>query len=288
MLGERSISSNMTIYYPQSTVPQKCVTIGGDSGFSLSRLPTAQAPSASQTLNLAHWFTTPAGESLRAAEARALSAHLPRLTGEILVCASIFANAEDWQRLSPARLKVWQVHEDAVATGPESGPATPAGAARVHGRLASLPYADGSVDALVVQHGFEEVPDLARSVRETLRVLREDGRMLVITIWPLSGVGVRSALGKLPKTRLLDAIAIRTSRLLPIYAVKHAFARHGIDCEQEETIEGGGAKARLLVFRKRRMAADTPEMQPHQGAPDEMGLLPASRTSGVVTCDRYS
>ena len=37
---ERSISSNMTRYYPQSTVQW-----GGDTGFSLSRIPTAQAPS---------------------------------------------------------------------------------------------------------------------------------------------------------------------------------------------------------------------------------------------------
>ena len=38
---ERSISSNMTRYYPQSTVQR-----GGDFGFSLTRIPTTQTPRA--------------------------------------------------------------------------------------------------------------------------------------------------------------------------------------------------------------------------------------------------
>lgn len=56
------------------------------------------------------------------------------------------------------------------------------GVAWRHGRAESLPYADGSFDAVVSQFGLMFFPDRSLAIREMLRVLASHGR-IAVAVW---------------------------------------------------------------------------------------------------------
>ena len=201
-----------------------------------------------------------------------MSSHLPQLAGEVLVCASIFGSAEGWLQQSPARLKIWQA---LAGLNSRRGNAT-----HVRGQLSSLPFATGAVDALVVQHGFEVASDWRASLGESARVVREGGRVLVLVLD--AGLRVRSMLARLPKMSFIEPFVIRGARHLPALYLKLAFARHGLECERDTRAEGSSARARLLIFRNRQGVGDLQTHRQAERAPEQAGLVPASRISGAL------
>jgi SAM-dependent methyltransferase len=86
-------------------------------------------------------------------------------------------------------------------------------------RIDSLPVAPGTLDAIVVHHGFECGDDPRTAIREVAKALRPGGRMLVCAFNPWSFWGVRRLIGLLRRgsrgrvrfvspTRLLDWLAV--------------------------------------------------------------------------------
>jgi 2-polyprenyl-6-hydroxyphenyl methylase / 3-demethylubiquinone-9 3-methyltransferase len=75
----------------------------------------------------------------------------------------------------------------------------------VLGRLESLPFADGSFDAVVAADVLEHIPDLPGAVRELARVLRPGGRLLLDTInrtpwaWFVGVFGAERVTGLVPR-----------------------------------------------------------------------------------------
>jgi len=92
----------------------------------------------------------------------------------------------------------------------------PSGAA-IHwqeGNAMALPFADGTFDVVLCQHGLQFVPDRGGAVREMRRVLVPGGRALVIVLQALSRHPVFEA--------LMESVASHLS--LPMSAVTTPFA----------------------------------------------------------------
>ncbi len=221
-------------------------------------------------MNLASWFQTSAGASLRVAESRALAVESASLTGQVAVWASILDVSEDWQTQSGMRLNVWH---GLGRTKLDSAFGT-----CVVGQMSSLPYATGAIDALIIQHGLEEAPDMRALINEAARVLRDGGRAIVLLLDPWGRVGARCLLAKISRHPVLEPFAIEC-RLPLLSTVMRVFRRNGLICEQVSRIDSRHVKARLIVFRKQRMAVDLPAQHEDAREASGLGLVPASRTS---------
>jgi len=88
-----------------------------------------------------------------------------------------------------------------------------------------LPFADRSKDVLIVQGGLHHLPTLPGSLEETLvemrRVLRRDGRLVVVEPWSTPFLTFVHAVSEIPLARRmwgkLDALATMTEYERPTY-----------------------------------------------------------------------
>ena len=99
------------------------------------------------------------------------------------------------------------VAAESVADGSAGARAGAAGGARlVAGDAAALPLQDGSVDVALAAHMLYHVPDPPAAVRELRRVLRPDGRVVVVLNGADHLLELHSMLGRRGERRLdLDA-----------------------------------------------------------------------------------
>lgn len=223
-------------------------------------------------MNLIEWFKTPASEPLRRAEDHRIAETITRFPGEVFVWATLFSRES-------LALREWH-RGFCIATLLDMGDTSQVEGTQVYAQLSSLPYASGSVDVFIVQHGLELETDVAGCIREIARVLRDGGRSLVLSLDPRSALGIRTLLGKLPRIRLLEQVAIHSSRLTPAHSVKLCCVREGLFCESQTRILGGVASATLTEVSKQRAGVDLRAQQASQEVEEEMGLVGAtSRTA---------
>ena len=83
----------------------------------------------------------------------------------------------------------------------------------------NLPFANASLDGVVLHHALESVPDARACIREVERVLKPGGRLVICAFNPISLTGIRSwssrsdanplsGLKFISPTRLLDWLAL--------------------------------------------------------------------------------
>lgn len=223
-------------------------------------------------MQLANWFNTSTGESLRLAENRVLATLLRQLPGEVAVCATMLNGCEHLYRDVKTPLKVTH-RPTRVAQVASCDP-------QVVGSLSALPYTTGAVDAFVLQHGLETEADHLACIGEIARVLGEGGRAIVFALEPWGGIGVRHLLGKLPSTSLLDPLVIDCARLITAGFLKRAFAREGLLCERQRRVYGTRVSAILTELTKQRRATQLLGKATRQPISDELGLVGATSTRG--------
>lgn len=218
-------------------------------------------------MDLTEWFESPAGKALKASEDPVLAKACAYLHGEVLVWATSMADAGPSHL--PCGMKISIRHLLGGIKACETR------GARVCGSLASLPYASGSVDAFVLQHGLEIERNPARGVAEIARILRDGGRAFIVSLNPGAHLGMRMLLGKIPRIRLLDPLALDCARLPYPHAVRRYCAREDLRCERQTRVLGSAGSATVTELRKERLANNLLSQPSPQGVQDELPLVGA-------------
>ncbi len=223
-------------------------------------------------MNLGNWFNSSIGASLRLAEDCLLASLLGELAGEVVVCATMLQRFEPGYPQVSAPLRVNHRLGSLQAMA--------ACDTQVVGCLSAMPYKTGAVNAFVLQHGLEAEPDHLACIAEISRVLGEGGRAMVFKLDPWGGIGIRYLLGKLPRTRLIDPLAVDCARLFTAGFLRRAFAREGLCCERQRRIYGTRVTATLTELRKQRPGADLLDKGARPPLADDLALVGVtSRTS---------
>lgn len=63
----------------------------------------------------------------------------------------------------------------------------------LQGDAMEMPFPDGSFDCLTIAWGLRNLPDYARGIREMARVLKPEGRMVILEMTPLQNETLRQA-----------------------------------------------------------------------------------------------
>lgn len=117
-------------------------------------------------------------------EQEALREPVRRLHGETVLWVSEFEPGARWLSRCMARQSI------AVVSAPQ-GSYVDAQHSVICSELEKLPFATGSLSAVVLHHSLETVSDPRTAVREVDRVLAPGGRLLVVQINPFSLLGLR-------------------------------------------------------------------------------------------------
>ena len=158
------------------------------------------------------WFVGALGETLLAKESEVLFPGVRRFHGDNLLWVGPVAVPKLELSRCMVRNRVYCALRDDPKAAAEFG-----SSAVFHGRMEELPIAPGTLDAVVVHHGFDCCDDPRASIREIAKAMRPGGRILVCGFNPWSFWGVRRVFGALrgnglapfvSHTRLVDWLAV--------------------------------------------------------------------------------
>jgi len=142
---------------------------------------------------LAHWLQTPAGRYLLAWE----QARLDEAVADIFGFHALQLGLPELQALRGNRMPHRWIALDAETPLP----AAPAGSAPIAALLRcdfdALPLDGQSLDLVVLPHTLELARDAHRALREVERVLRPEGRVVILGFNPHSLWGLRQGLGRI-------------------------------------------------------------------------------------------
>ena len=141
---------------------------------------TACKGPGSPLASLEHWYRTPLGKEVAAQEAACLDALLYDTFGYYLVQVGVGGCFQEVLAASRIRHRVLV---------PCRAAADPPGL-QVIGNPAALPLAADSVDAVLLPHTLDFVPDPRLALREVERVLIPEGRVIVLGFNALSSWGL--------------------------------------------------------------------------------------------------
>jgi SAM-dependent methyltransferase len=142
---------------------------------------------------IAGWFRGPLGETLLAKESERLFQGMRRFHGDTL----LWLGPVCVRGLELDRCMVRHRYHGAL-TGAAAVDAIGEGRTTVFSaHIDALPVAPGSLDAIVVHHGFECSRDPRAAIREVAKALRPGGRMLICAFNPWSFWGLRRLYGVL-------------------------------------------------------------------------------------------
>ena len=181
---------------------------------------TACTGPGSPLTSLEHWYRTSLGRALAVQEAACLDALLHDTFGYYLVQVGV---AHCFQEvLAASRIRHRVLMPGQVATG-QPGP-------QVIGNPAALPLAADGIDAVVLPHTLDFVPDPRQVLREVERVLIPEGRVIILGFNALSSWGL---------LRLLYRYRRRVpwcGRFLTAYRVEDWLSLLGFDVECRQQI----------------------------------------------------
>lgn len=132
--------------------------------------------------SLGRWLASPRGERLLHLQEQELARLLPDMFGRVLLQIGSWGQADRLLQSGEMLLKA------VVGTVPTFG-------AHAIASLDALPFAEKSVDAVVLPHTLEFSPAPLHVLHEVNRVLNERGRIVVLGFNPISGFGLRRLLG---------------------------------------------------------------------------------------------
>jgi SAM-dependent methyltransferase len=142
---------------------------------------------AAELRRFLRWFESPIGRALVACESPHLVQGVRRFHGDTLLwLGPVTVGGLDLERCM-VRHRVFCALSSEQRIDSTMGAAT----SFFCGRPDSLPFASGSIDAVVLHHALECAGDRRSTVREIYRVLRPGGRLLVFAFNPYSLWGVR-------------------------------------------------------------------------------------------------
>lgn len=167
----------------------------------MSGPPAAEAPSGAAAAQAAwaQWLATPAGSYLLAWEREQVSAAVANLFGYYAVQLGFLGLDALASNRMPSRLRV------GLAAG-APGDGTVAPDLLVSG-FDDLPFDSASIDLIVMPHQLEFCSDPHQVLREVDRVLRPEGRLVVLGFNPLSLWGLSQSVRRGPFERFLPARA---------------------------------------------------------------------------------
>jgi len=168
-----------------------------------------------ERLNFFRWFETPLGRALIARETPYLAQGVRRFHGDTMLWLGPVPVAG----LDLDRCMVRHRLFGAMCENRRGHMAMEGGASTFVGRPDALPFAPGSVDAVVLHHALDCAEDSRATVREIYRVLRPGGRLLVCGFNPYSLWGLRRAVASVRRDAFRGARFVGPTRLVDWLAV---------------------------------------------------------------------
>jgi SAM-dependent methyltransferase len=163
---------------------------GGDQ-LPIVELPPSAAALAAQ--ELAAWLETPPGRYLLAWE----QALLDRAVSDWFGFHALQLGLPQLQGLRANRMpKRWLALNHGQSVGLDQGQVLPQPQAALLCEFDALPFESGSLDLVLLPHTLELALDPHRCLREVERVLRPEGRVVVLGLNPASLWGLRQNLAR--------------------------------------------------------------------------------------------
>ena len=151
-----------------------------------------EAPS----IELPTWLDTPPGRYLLAWEQAQMDAAVADLFG-------FHALQLGWPALQGLRANRMQHRWLALAQPPQGPPllpvVAPVNGVSLHCEFDALPFESNSLDLVLLPHALELSQDPHQTLREVERVLRPEGRVVILGLNPASLWGLRQNLGRLTR-----------------------------------------------------------------------------------------
>jgi SAM-dependent methyltransferase len=145
-------------------------------------------------IGLAEWLRTPAGRYLLAWEQE----HLDRAVVDIFGFHAVQLGLPELEALRANRMPHrWVCGDGTPAVVSHGEPGTPPVAISLHCDFDALPFDSQSLDLVVLPHALELARDPHLALREVDRVLRPEGRVVIVGFNPASLWGLRQRLGRM-------------------------------------------------------------------------------------------
>ncbi len=143
---------------------------------------------------MASWLATPAGRYLLAWEQH----HLDQAVADLFGFHALQLGLPELDTLRSNRMPHrWVATDDAAAPAAPPDEALPRAVVALHLDFDALPFDTASLDLVVLPHTLELAHDPHQTLREVERVLRPEGRVVVVGFNPASLWGLRQRLGRL-------------------------------------------------------------------------------------------
>jgi SAM-dependent methyltransferase len=144
-------------------------------------------------IGLADWLQTPAGRYLLAWEQQ----HLDHAVVDLFGFHAVQLGLPELDALRANRMPHrWLTGDGSAAPGPSARDGEPRRhAVALHCDLDALPFDGQSLDLVGLPHGLELARDPHQTLREVERVLRPEGRVVIVGFNPTSLWGLRQRLG---------------------------------------------------------------------------------------------
>jgi SAM-dependent methyltransferase len=148
-------------------------------------------------IGLADWLRTPAGRYLLAWE----QAHLDRTVADIFGFHALQLGLPELDALRSNRMPHrWLCGDGSCAPAAVAEGAPARVAIALHSDFDALPFDAQSLDLVVLPHALELARDPHLTLREVERVLRPEGRVVIVGFNPASLWGVRQRLGHMGRS----------------------------------------------------------------------------------------
>jgi SAM-dependent methyltransferase len=158
-------------------------------------MPASYMTKSPAIIDLAPWLRTPAGRYLLAWEQE----HLDRAVVDLFGFHALQLGLPELDALRANRMPHRWVCGDGVARTalPDEELAVKPAAIAVHAEFDALPFDSNSLDLVVLPHALELARDPHEALREVDRVLRPEGRVVIVGFNPASLWGLRQRIGRM-------------------------------------------------------------------------------------------
>jgi len=208
------------------------------------------------------WMQTHTGQRLLRDSRPSLEELVRRCHGDTLLwCGGDVSSLQALQR-SIVR------HRFYVSDEPQ---AVPEGVIRLVAEAGKLPFANNSMDSIILHHALEPLSDPRDALREMARVLHPGGRLVIVAFNPWSVLGTRRVYARLRKDAFSGQRFVNPVRLLDWLRLL------GLELEEPVRFRSTG-----LPFRIRKAALDTmtPTLPPAQN-PSRVRRRDIARRHGI-------